>query len=277
MRIAHWLALGGLMASAACGGSPTGPGGNGPAAQSLTLSPGLDLLKIKASETLSAALTSANGQQTPTTATWTSDTPAVASVDASGRVTGQASGNATISAQASGLRQSLTLRVVPDYHGRWEGFTRVTGCADEGDFDTLCDEVVGGGLPLSASITQTRDAITADVNFDDAKGRISATIQSSGRLVTTGQLTLTIDGIAFDVALSEWDTTSVDNQSMTGRYRLEVRHARLTGFWRLEGEFVSIQKTSGTPGVRSTTGISGRPSPSRLFSRLPWVAGRGKT
>jgi len=113
------------------------------------------------------------------------------------------------------------------------------------------------------------------VNFDDDRGRISTTIQSSGRLVTTGQLTLTIDGIAFDVALQEWDTTSVDNQAMTGRYRLEVRHALLTGFWRLEGEFVSIQKTSGTPGVTSLAGISGRQLPTRLFSRLPRVAARG--
>jgi hypothetical protein len=264
------------MTSAACGGSPTGPGGTVSGSQSLTISPGVDLLRIRASETLSAALTANNGQPTPTTATWTSDAPAVASIDANGRITGQASGNATISAQASGLRATVTLRVVPDYHGRWEGITRVTGCADEGDFDTLCDEVVGGGLPLSTSITQTRDAVTADVNFDDATGRISTMIQSSGRLVTTGQLTLVIEGVAFDVALSEWDTTSVDNQQMTGRYRLEVRHALLAGFWRLEGELVSIQKTSGTPGVASMAAISGRQSPSRLFSRLPRVAGRRK-
>lgn len=273
MRIGQWLVVGGLMTSAACGGSS--PSGPGPVSQSLTISPGLDLLKIKASETLSAALTASSGQQTPTTATWTSDAPAVAAIDGNGRITGQASGSATISAQASGLRATVTLRVVPDYHGRWEGLTRVTGCADEGDFDTLCDEVVGGGLPLSASITQTRDAVTVDVDFDDARGRISTTIQSSGRIVTTGQLTLTIEGIAFDVALSEWDTTSVDNQAMTGRYRLEVRHARLTGFWRLEGEFASIQKTSGTPGMRSMAGISGQ-SPSRLFSRLPRISGQGK-
>ena len=269
MRTGQWLVVGGLMISAACGGASSPPG---PSAvpQSLAISPAVDLLKIKASETLSAALTTSNGQQTPATATWTSDAPAVASIDANGRVTGQASGNATISAQASGLQKALTIRVVPDYHGRWEGMTRVTGCADEGDFDTLCDEVVGGGLGLRASVTQTRDAVTADVDFDDAKGRISTTIQSNGRLVTTGQLTLSIEGLAFDVALSEWDTTSVDNQAMTGRYRLEVRHALLTGFWRLEGDFFSIQKTSGTPGVTSMA----RPSPSRLFGRLPRLGGR---
>jgi hypothetical protein len=272
MRIGQWLVVAGLLISAACGGSSS----PGPSAvpQSLAISPRIDLVKIKAFETLSAALTASNGQQTAATATWTSDAPAVASIDANGRVTGQGSGSATIAAQASGLRDTLPVRVVPDYHGRWEGMTRVTGCADEGDFDTACDEVVGGGLPLSTSITQTRDAVTADVDFDGARGRISTTIQSSGRLVTTGQLTLTFEGIAFDVALSEWDTTSVDNQAMTGRYRLEVRHALLTGFWRLEGDFVSIQKTSGTPGVAAMSGISGRQSSSRLFSRLPRIAGR---
>lgn len=271
MRIGQRVVVAGLLVSWGCGSSPPGPS---PLPQTLAISPAVDLLRIRASETLSAALTASNGQQTPATATWTSDAPAVASVDASGRVTGQTSGSATIAAQASGLRATVTLRVVPDYHGRWEGITRVTACADEGDFDTLCDEVVGGGMPLSTSITQTRDAVTADVNFDDATGRISTTIQSSGRLVTTGQLTLVVEGISFDVALSEWDTTSTDNQLMTGRYRLEVRHALLTGFWRLDGELVSIQKTSGTPGVASMTGVSGRQSPSRVFSRLPIVARR---
>jgi hypothetical protein len=118
--------------------------------------------------------------------------------------------------------------------------------------------------------------ISADVDFDGAKGRISTTIQSTGRLVTTGQLTLSIEGITFDVALAEWDTTSVDNQLMTGRYRLDVRHALLTGLWRLEGEFLSIQKTSATPGVASAAGRPGRSPSSTLFGRLPRIAGLRK-
>ena len=273
MLIRQLAIIGGLVALAACGGSPEGPS---PTPQSLRITPSVDLIRIKASETLIAVTTSTGGAESNATATWTSDTPAVAQIDANGRVTGQASGSSMITARANGLSATTTLRVVPDYHGRWEGTTRVTACADEGDFRTLCDDVAGGGVPLVTSVTQTRDALSADVDFDGAKGRISTSVQPNGRFVTTRQLTLTIEDITFEVGLLEWDTTTTDNQLMTGRYRLEIRHSLLTGFWRLDGDFAAVQKTSGTPGLVAVDGISHKSTRARLFGRLSSAASRRK-
>jgi hypothetical protein len=135
--------------------------------------------------------------------------------------------------------------------------------------------VTGGGLPLTLSITQNRDAISGDVDFDGARGPVSTSVQVDGRLVTSGSLTLVVDGITFDVALSDWDTATTDNQRMTGRFRLDVRHALLSGFWRLEGDLASIQKTATTPTATLShpTGTT-RAAPGPLSGRLKQIARR---
>ena len=272
------LIVAGLVAMAGCDSGPTGPTAQ-PSSQavSISIAPATDLIKIKSSESFSATTSSANGTSRAATATWSSDNAAVASVDAAGRTTGNASGRATISAQAEGLRATVNLRVVPDYHGRWEGVTRLTGCTADGDFSGSCTDVVGQGLSMTLAITQNRDTITGDVDFDGARGPVSTSIQVDGRLVTTGALTLDLDGIVFDVALSEWDAASADNQRMTGRFRLDVRHARLSGSWRLEGELMSIAKTAATPTVRSVgSARSAGAQTSTLADRLQEVVKRRK-
>ena len=89
-------------------------------------------------------------------------------------------------------------------------------------------------------------------------------------------MTLTIEDITFEVGLLEWDTTTTDNQLMTGRYRLEIRHSLLTGFWRLDGDFAAVQKTSGTPGLVAVDVISHKSTRARLFGRLSSAASRRK-
>ena len=242
-----WVVVAGLVAMAGCDGGPTSPTSQPSSASvAISIAPATDLIKIKSSESFSATTTSANGTPRAATATWSSDNPAVASVDGAGRATGNASGRAAISAQAEGLRASVNLRVVPDYHGHWDGMTRLTGCTAEGDFGGACADAIGGGLALTLAVTQNRDAIAGDVDFDGARGPISTAVQVDGRLVTTGALTLDVDGITFNVALSDWNTATTDNQRMTGRFGLDIRHPLLSGFWRLEGDLASIQKTAAT-------------------------------
>ncbi len=236
-----------LVAIGGCDSGPTSPTPQpSSAAVSISIGPATDLLKIKSAESFSATTTSSSGTQKVASASWTSDNPAVASVDSAGKVTGNASGRATITAQAEALRATVNLRVVPDYQGRWEGVTRLTGCTAEGDWDGACADVVGSGLAMTLSLTQARDAIAGAVDFDGARGSVSTSVQVDGRLVMSAALTLVVDELTFDVALTDWDTASTDNQRMTGRFRLDIRHALLSGVWRLEGELASIQKAATT-------------------------------
>jgi len=266
-----------LVATGGCNGGRTNPTQlpSSSAGASISIAPATDLLKIKSSETFSATTISASGAQKAAAAAWTSDSPAIASVDAGGKVTGNASGRATITAQVEGLTGTLNLRVIPDYHGRWEGMTRVTACTVEGDWNGACADVVGSSLAMTLAVTQDRDAISGDVDFDGARGPISTSVQVDGRLVTSGALTLVVDDLTFDVALTDWDTASMDNQQMSGRFRLDVRHASLSGFWRLEGELASVRKVAGTAGATSGRATSlAHAAPGPLSERLLWIARR---
>jgi hypothetical protein len=269
------LVVAGLVTMTGCDGGPTNPTPQpSSVAVAISIAPATDLIKIKSSESFSATTTSANGTPQAATATWSSDNPAVASVEPAGRTTGNASGRATISAQVEGLRATINLRVVPDYHGRWQGVTRLTGCTAEGDFAGACADAIGGDLALTLAVSQNRDAIAGDVDFDGARGPVSTSVQVDGRLVTTGALTLAVDGITFNVALSEWNTATTDNQRMTGRFGLDIRHPLLSGFWRLEGDLASIQKTAGTPTATLHDQASAGQSAGSLARRLKQVVER---
>jgi hypothetical protein len=56
----------------------------------------------------------------------------------------------------------------------------VTACAAEGDWNGGCDDVVGSSLALTFAVTQDRDAISGDVDFDGARGPISTSVQVDG-------------------------------------------------------------------------------------------------
>ena len=102
-----------LLALAACKDSPTGPSTSPPAEMTIT-SP-QTVLVVGASITLQAAVYDQQGKKiTNAPITWRSLTPTVATVSASGVVTGLAPGQATIEAESSGKTASVTLQVEPD-------------------------------------------------------------------------------------------------------------------------------------------------------------------
>ena len=251
---------------AGCGKSPTAPP---PPAVSLVMSPSVDMIRIKATESFSVTTSSGNGGPRVVSASWTSDNPAVASVEASGRATANASGRATLTAAAEGARATHTLRVVPDYQGQWDGVTRVVACTADGDFQGICDGLEQGGPPIRLSFRQDRDAVSGEVDFDGAHGPVSTSIQIDGRLVMSSMLTLTIEDITLDVTLAEWDTASTDNQRMAGRFRLEIRHPLLAGSWTLNGEIARLQKTS-----QSSVASQGRSGTSAMVGALRSVLRR---
>jgi uncharacterized protein YjdB len=88
---------------AACAGGPdtAGPpgGGNSPTVNSVSITPAAATIRAGEQQPLSAVVDAINGAGTGVS--WTSETPAVASVTASGVVTGVTPGNATIRATAT--------------------------------------------------------------------------------------------------------------------------------------------------------------------------------
>jgi Bacterial Ig-like domain (group 2) len=242
-----------------CGGGGEAPrtGGPSPVITGLAISSSTDLLKINQSETFTVTATMSNGSTSTVTATWRSETPAVATVDANGRVTGVGSGDTTISAEASGVHATpRTIRVLPDYQGRWSGDWRVAGCTTDGDWrrtDICRDVPIDSLLSFALTLTQDRDTASGNVTLDDVAGPVQGPIRSGGHVNLAGAFTSADDGIVLDITVSDWETTTTDNQRMTGRFTLAFRATGLQGSVRFDGELRIVAK-SGAASLSATGG-----------------------
>ena len=245
---------------ASCGGregGPTIPTSPSATVTGLSITASTDLLKINQSETFTVTATMSNGSTAAVTATWRSENPAVATVDANGRVTGIGSGETAISAESSGVRATpRTIRVLPDYQGRWSGDWRVAGCTTDGDWarTDICREVpVDTLLSLALVLTQDGDNTSGNVTLADVAGPVQGPIRPGGQLSLAGAFTSTDEGIVLDATVADWETTTTDNQRMTGRFALVFRAAGLQGSVRFNGELRVVAKTAAAP-LSATSG-----------------------
>ncbi len=226
----------------------------------LAITSSTDLLKINQSETFTLTASMSDGSTRTVGGTWRSDSPAVATVDSNGRVTGAGSGETAISAESNGLRSApRAIRVLPDYQGNWTGDWRLTGCTTDGDWagTDICREVpVGSLLPFGLALTQNRDMATGNATLDDVVGPVQGPIRPGGQLGVAGAFPITDEGITLDVTVTDWDTTTTDNQRMTGRFVLVFREARLQGSVRFDGELRTVAKSAA--GLLSPAGAQHR-------------------
>ena len=239
-----------LIVMAACGGDngPGPTGGPSPVPASLAISPPTDFLRLRASETLTAMATMTNGTTQNVAATWSTDNAAVASVDAAGRVTGSGSGQAGITAAYAGFTALRSLRVVPDYQGRWSGDHKVPNCVDDGDWRRadFCKDVREDNplFALNLVLTQNRDAVTGTLDIGiEPPGALQGTIQMNGDLGLAGTYIGTVEGLPVEVTVSDWQTRTTDNQQMTGRFRVTMRSPGIAGSVLADFELRVFSKT----------------------------------
>jgi hypothetical protein len=226
---------------------------------SISITPATDLIKLKATETYTITALFSDGSSQVVTGSWSSDTPSIAAVEAPGRIAGAGAGQATITVEYQGLRATRTVRVVPDYHGRWEGDWSVSACSGSGDLQEICevyppDELFG----LTLVANQTRDTITGTIDFgDDLPGPVTGTIAMDGQLSVGGTYTITVEDITLELTVSNWDTVTTDNQRMTGSMRVTGRAMGVQGSFTVDGNLRIVTKTSSQP---SRAAPYGRPT-----------------
>jgi hypothetical protein len=228
--------------------------GPSPILASVSITPGTDLIKIKGAETFSLTGTYSDGSTRPVQATWGTDNAGIATMDASGRASGVASGQASIFAEAQGQRATRPLRVVPDYQGRWVGDWTAVGCTDDGDWRGACSEFPSGSLwALWLDFTQTRDTISGRTDFGDGLAvAVAGTIMMSGPIVLNGTSGIVIEGVPLEATVSDWETLTTDNERMTGRFRFILRAAGVQGSLGLQGEARIVTKASASTSVSAT-------------------------
>lgn len=158
-------------------------------------------------------------------------------------------GEATIVASYEGLQATRRLRVVPDCHGQWSGGHVVTACAADGlwaEVDGCADFSVGDVYGFALALTQTRDAVTGSVDFAEP-GPVEGSVRMSGHLVLEGAYTLTFEDVAMEVTVSDWETLTMDNEMMTGRFTVRFRLSGVSGSLTIRNGLRTVTKTSATP------------------------------
>jgi len=157
------------------------------AVETVSIAPPTATVAVGASTTLEAILRAADGSiVTGITPTWSSSDPAIASVDAAGRVTGEASGTATITATVPGATGQATITVVEQ---------GVAGLALNPSSATL---FVGATLMLEATVTasdgsELNDRPVTYTSLDpaiatvDLEGLVTAVAPGSVNIVATAE------------------------------------------------------------------------------------------
>ena len=137
----------------------------------------------------SAFAVGADGNGAPVTATWTTDTPAVATVSPQGVAVALTAGVPTITASYQGLRASRALRVIPSYAGSWLGGYRSTACSGADPSFCMYDHAPGATTGrVAVFLTQLGDRVTGFVFLDGVNIPVSGTIAVTGALSLQGEV-----------------------------------------------------------------------------------------
>jgi len=234
MLLRHSLVALLLTGLAACGGgsgggSPTTPTPVTPAptVASLSISPATDLVTIQGAVALSATATMSDGTTKAASGTWASDAPSIATVDGTGKVTGIAPGQATVTVTYENVKATRAIRVVPDYQGSWTGDYTVLACQDSGDFhqEDWCKVAMRDLVHVTMTLTQNRDAVTGAWTHRDVKGTVSGTISTDGTLALEGNGNL--DNVP--LTITGWRSRSTDNKTQSGRFTISMTSSRWSG------------------------------------------------
>jgi Big-like domain-containing protein len=227
---------------------------------------------LRMGQTTQAAGTAtlSNGQTQSVTAGWRSDVPAVATATDGGLVAGVANGRATIYVVSGGVQGQQVIRVVPDYHGSWDGGLRVTSCTDSGVFASAdaCDDFrVGVVSGYALSLDQSGESMSAEASYSDAVNfpAVAVPLQADGRASFTMAATAVISDVTVNVS-ANFAINSSRVGELTGTVNEVWRLPNISGEMRLAQSIVNTTRSSPTPsGARN----AGSPTKFRVLSRIP--------
>jgi hypothetical protein len=189
-------------------------------------------------------------------ATWGNDAPSIVTIN-NGTMTGLASGNVTIWADARGQRATKLLRVMPNYGGSWSGSYTVASCVETGQIAAVhfCRDEFRPGRPLRAyaNITQNNANVSATMSLGDTDLRAANGVISMG-----GDLHLaaskTEDGVTLNTT---WDLTSKTAGQLKGSVNFTISSTEGTGYIQVIGHNIDAARDSasaqGLRGVQAHT------------------------
>ena len=216
--VALTLALG-------CGSkSPTSPTVVTPTVTALAIR-GADALLTGATADYAVTSSLTDGTVRPVTPAWTSSNPAVATINEAGRLEGKSHGSTTLTASSGGQTATMTIRVINNYGGTWEGKFTNAGCDAPPGFCAAM-EFDFFDYPVSLAVSHSEadpGQVTAHFNlpnFSWMHATLSGNVTADGRLNLSGSSVMTNgDGSpSLTFTVGAWDSGLVADGSMKGRW-----------------------------------------------------------
>lgn len=251
---------------AACGGGDNNPVPVPLVETSVTVSFPGGPVYIGSSTQLEARETLGNGTtRVPTSVSWSSDKVQIATVSNTGVVSAVAAGEATITADVSGTRGSLLVRVLPNFGGAWSGPETVVSCADSGQLSGFCSEsqFVGEVFFHESSFTQNMASVTGVLDLGDGmRATVTGTITVDGELLLGSAPVLPADP-DLNAQVENWRSRADTPSRMTGTYEVLFTIPGVTGSARIGLRLDNVTKISA-----SASDVRGRTLGSKLRSRI---------
>jgi hypothetical protein len=238
-RLALWMSVVSTAAalSSACGSSSSLASNLAPSGAvtlaSLTIT--LNTPSVGAGTQATATATFSNGSTSAVASGFTSDTPSVATVTASGAVTGVSIGDATISVDYQGMRASKKIHVLPSYSGTFAGTYTVSDCTETGGFvnsdptQDFCTGVIGlvGGIAIQSTQSADLTLLTGLFQLGNVVGSGSGTVSSSGTLSYAGGVVIPSSTTRLDFL--NWVASSPTPGHITGSFEVVFTDTTITG------------------------------------------------
>lgn len=121
--------------------------------------------------------------QTASTASWSVDNAAVATVSTTGTVMAVGAGQTTLTAVVGSSRASRMITVLPNYNGAWSGALYIEQCAP-----CPLNYVEGFSTRVAVRLVHTTDELNGAVTISGYPIPVSGRIDPSGRFAVDGSL-----------------------------------------------------------------------------------------
>ena len=225
------LALLAIGAQACSDDAPLPPTAPTPSVGSVTIVPGTDWLVLGSETTFSAFVTMTSGSGQTMEATWQSNNASVAEVSSRGVVRALSPGRASITATASGVSATRSVRVAPDFTATWSGRAVVVSCVNLVGSGCSSDPP-GSSSNVGAVLAQARDNVSGAIQVRAISVGVDGVVAESG--------VVTLEGLSEDRSGDR-----VDHRRRWRDLRLtpDASGAHLTGQGVLESEWLNVDQS----------------------------------
>jgi len=230
----------------------------------LTITAPSDVIKCGACQPFTATYTKGGTPQT-VTPTWSTDNPAVATIDPSGQLTAVSNGDVTVTARYEGVSAIKSVHIVNDYGTLWAGNYVITRCEETQDFKDagFCDEDVfepGQTAEVALDFQQERYAVTGTMWLGALNGSFTGTVATAGELTGESKMTMTFEGGVMDILVAPFRVVRQGDRIPEGSFTVTMTIPGAHGHGVYDARVMGLDKVpSGRAVARQTPRMPHRP------------------